>query len=113
MMSGDEQAEPQVQSQTANVWNVPVPLPHLCLKWRSEIQLEEISQMWDSYEIFIDLKKLGEPIRVATFIQVIRINALDSHNSLPYTNENHKGKLDKILKYWEAYCMGKTNVTLI
>ena len=48
--------------------------------------------------------------RVATFITCIGQKALEVHNNLPFKSDEDKNNMDMILKEWEEYCCGKTNV---
>ncbi|XP_070537048.1 uncharacterized protein [Ptychodera flava] len=103
-----EQATVSVQSSTF-VSHVPLP-PKLELKGDISKSWKKWKQIWDAYETVTKLDEKDHKSRVAAFITCIGVDALDTHNSLPYQNEGEKGNIDKILELWTNYCAGTTNV---
>ncbi|XP_072033381.1 uncharacterized protein [Amphiura filiformis] len=99
--------ENQEQAQAARI---SVPLPkNLNIQGDLKNNWKKFHQLWTSYEILTGLKNKQQEYRVATFITAIGLEALDIHNNLPYQNEGDRKDLDKILKLWQDYCVGKTN----
>lgn len=108
-MPGEDENEPS-SANNGTPFAMSIPLPRLSSTGDLKPNWEKFRQLWDSYEILTGLKQKGEPVRVATFIQAIGIEFLDTHNNLPYKEEADKQKLDEILKLWDEHAKGKVNV---
>lgn len=90
--------------------NVPIP-PKIQLKGNLASNWKQWKQIWNAYELVTKLKDQSDEYRVATFITCIGQDALAIHNGLPFTSEDEKKNMDKIIELWDSYCLGRTNIT--
>ncbi|XP_022791986.1 uncharacterized protein LOC111331190 [Stylophora pistillata] len=67
-------------------------------------------QVLDAYKEVTDLRNKTSRLRVATFITCIGKEALEIHNGLPFSSEEEKSNMTKVLELWETHCIGKTNI---
>ena len=67
-------------------------------------------QIWDAYEEVTGLRNKTSRFCVATFITCIGKAALEIHNGLPFTGDEEKSDMNKVLELWEAHYIGKTNI---
>ncbi|XP_033123153.1 uncharacterized protein LOC117121877 [Anneissia japonica] len=117
MLVGDENEQPppdadgNVPPQGHGIKNIRVPLPpNITLKGNMKTNWQIFKQLWTSYELLTGLKNQAMEYRVAAFVTCIGQKALEIHTGLPFKTEEDKGNLDTILKLWEEYCCGQTNV---
>ena len=97
-------------NSTQQVFTSNVPLPprlelpgNLARNWKNWLQT------WKAYETITGLHLKPQYYRVATFISCIGSEAIEIHGGLPFASEAEKGSIDKVLKLWNNYCVGKTN----
>lgn len=93
---------------TRSIKNVP---PNIKLRGNMKTNWEIFKQLWSSYELLTGLKQDDMQYHLATFITCIGTEASEIHHAFPFTNEDERNDLDVILRKWEEYCCGKTNVT--
>ncbi|XP_028415809.1 uncharacterized protein K02A2.6-like [Dendronephthya gigantea] len=88
-----------------------VPLPHnLSVKGNLAKNWKQWKQVWKAYETVTDLAKRDSSYRVATFITCIGSEALQIHMGLPFASDEEKNDITTVMKLWDDYCLGKTNV---
>ena len=86
--------------------NVPLP-PRLELRGNLAKNGKNWLQTWKAYETITSLHLKPQDYRVATFINCIGPEALEIHSGLPFVSEAEKGRIDKVLKLWNNYCVRK------
>ena len=97
---------------TRFIANVPLPQKfdtkgNLAANWKKWIQIsvESIQNChWVAQTTFNAWR------RVATFITCIGPDALEIHTGLSFQSDDGRQNIDKVLEFWENYCIGKTNV---
>ena len=102
--------------------NVPLP-PKLSMKGNLAQNWKTWKQVWDSFEIVTGLdilpdaqnpgadeNKKQNKIRLATFITCIGPEAIEVYNGLPFEDDDSKQNIDTVIKLFESYCVGETNV---
>lgn len=108
-MSDADQPGPSNPSNSRRSRSVAQPKP-LKLQGDLKTNWSKFKQTWDAYEIITGLDQEPDKTRIAHFIVTVGQDALDIHNGLPFKKDEDK-VFKKILDYWDAYCIGKTNVT--
>ena len=95
----------------ASVLNSQVPLPpNFIVSGDLPSQFKKWKQIWDSFEIVTGLKNQDKAYRAATFITCIGPDALDIYNGLPFSTEEEKQDIDKVIELFQNFCVGETNV---
>ena len=61
--------------------------------------------------IVTGLDKQPSALRIASFITCIGPAALEIHTELPFSPEDERENIDKVLELWQNYCIEKANVT--
>ena len=64
--------------------------------WKHFRKLEEVEQVWDSFEIASRLYEQENKYRVATFIQTLEV-----YNGLPFENEEDKHIMSTVMELME------------
>ena len=114
-MSQEEPMSPGVSGvqpqQLRTMFMSNVPLPHkLSVKGNLTKNWKHWKKVWEAYEIVTELTKRESNYRVATFITCIGPEALQIHLGLPFANDEEKNDIAVVMKLWDDYCIGKTNV---
>lgn len=65
--------------------------------------------MCKAYETITGLTAKPDDYRVATFVTCIGPEAIEIHSGLPFTPEEDRSRIDRVLELWYNYCVGKTN----
>ena len=99
----------QVQGTPLFTSNIPVP-PKLEVTGNLEKNWKRWKQTWDAYETVTGLASREDKLRVAAFITCIGPNALEVHAGLPFESEEDKSSITAVMRKWEEYCVGKTNI---
>ena len=88
-----------------------VPAPHpLEMEGNLAQNWKKWRQVWNAYETVTNNKSRGSEFRVATFITCIGPAALDTHEGLPFKDDDERNDIDTVLKLWDEHCVGKVNV---
>ena len=65
--------------------------------------------MWTNYENATGVSEKEDATRVATFLTVIRKEAVDVYNTFNWANERDNLKIDSVLKKFDAFCNPRKN----
>ena len=57
-----------------------------------------------------NLRSKSSAYQVATFITCIGPAALSIHSGLPFENDEQRDDIETVIKLWDDYCIGKTNI---
>jgi len=95
----------------ANKNSIQLPTP-LKLK-SSEISAswKRFRSQWGNYELATDLSGESKEKRTAVLLTCIGNEAYDVFQSMVFADESHRADIDQVIKAFEDYCVGETNVT--
>jgi hypothetical protein len=71
--------------------------------------MEKFKQKWTNYEIATGVAEKENPTRVATFLTVIREEAVDVYNTFTWATAGDNLKIDKVLEKFDAFCNPRKN----
>ena len=91
--------------------NIPLP-PALKLR-TGEIAAnwKRFKSQWSNYELATDLTDESKEKRTAVLLTCIGSEAYDVFQSMVFTQEDHRKDIDEVIKAFDDYCIGETNVT--
>ena len=97
----------------------PPPKPNVTVKPPSNLNLKEnisenwktYKQQWRNYAIVTNLSAQTEEYRVALFLHCLGADALRVYNGLPFTTEEDKTNLSKIMEKLDEFAIGEVNET--
>ena len=90
--------------------NVPLPRP-LSLQGDMKENWSVFKQLWDNYEIITGLEHESDRLRIAHFMTAIGSDAVKVQNGFAFSSDDDKKNFTIVLKLWNEYCNGRTNVT--
>lgn len=67
-------------------------------------------QLWDAHVTLTSLNEKPAAYQVAKFIMCIGPEALEVHNTLPFTSDADRQDVAKILQQWDIHCKASTNI---
>ena len=100
-----------MSSAMAGKNGIPLPTP-LKLK-SSEISSswKRFRSQWANYELATDLTEESKEKRTAVLLTCIGNEAYDVFQSMVFSEESHRQDIDRVIKAFDDYCIGETNVT--
>ena len=91
--------------------NIPLP-PALKLQTGElAINWKRFKSQWSNYELATDLAGESKEKRTAVLLSCIGSDAYDVLQSMVFTDETHRSDIDRVIKAFDEYCIGETNVT--
>jgi len=91
--------------------NIPLP-PALKLQTGElAINWKRFKSQWSNYELATDLAEESKEKRTAVLLSCIGSDACDVFQSMVFTDETHRSDIDRVIKAFDEYCIGETNVT--
>src|ERR1051325_6486074 len=87
---------------------MPPPLRltgNLAANWKT------FRSMWTNYETATKLDREEDPVRTATLLSCIGLEAFELFQSLDFANEADRTNIAAVLERFERHCVGETNET--
>src|SRR3989442_2249563 len=95
----------------ANKNTIPLP-PALKLRTGEiAVNWNRFKSMWSNYEMATDLTAESKEKRTAVLLTCIGSEAYDVFQSMVFTQEDYRQDIDHVIKAFDDYCIGETNVT--
>src|SRR3989442_2361033 len=95
----------------ANKNTIPLP-PALKLRTGEiAVNWNRFKSMWSNYEMATDLTAESKEKRTAVLLTCIGNEAYDVFQSMVFSEESHRQDIDRVIKAFDDYCIGETNVT--
>src|SRR2546425_9331040 len=95
----------------ANKNTIPLP-PALKLRTGEiAVNWNRFKSMWSNYEMATDLTAESKEKRTAVLLSCIGSEVYDVFQSMVFTQEDYRQDIDHVIKAFDDYCIGETNVT--
>jgi len=90
-----------------------IPLPPALRMQSSEVAVnwKRFRSQWSNYELATDLSGESKEKRTAILLSCIGSEAYDVFQSMVFEDESHRSDIDHVIRAFDDYCIGETNVT--
>src|SRR6266536_6566070 len=90
-----------------------IPLPPALKMQTAEIasNWKRFRSQWANYELATDLSGEAKEKRTAILLSCIGSDAYDVFQQMVFADESDRSDIDQVIKAFDDYCIGETNVT--